>query len=73
MVIYLTIVILMAFLAGYVIGKRYGWEKGYNKAQAVVPLEMRQQSLEHGKCIICDGLWAEARKCEIYRRELDTL
>lgn len=73
MVTYLAIVIVVAFLAGYVSGKRYGWQKGYNKAQAVVPLEMRQQSLEQGRCIICEGLWTETRKCENYRRELDTL
>ncbi|MBP2635917.1 MAG: hypothetical protein H6Q72_1824 [Firmicutes bacterium] len=73
MVTYLTIVILVAFLAGYVLGKHCGWHKGYNKAQAVVPLEMRQQSLEQGRCVICEGLWTETRKCENYRRELDTL
>ena len=73
MIVYVTVGMLMAFLLGYIIGKRYGWEQGYNKAQAVVPLEIRQQSFEKGKCVICEELWNDARKCEIYRRELDTL
>jgi hypothetical protein len=63
----------MVFLLGYIIGKHQGWKKGYKQAEVVIPLEMRQQSLENGRCIICAELWANTRKCEIYSRELDTL
>ncbi len=73
MIIYVIIGSLFVFLVGYVIGKRHGWKCGYNEAEAIAPLEIRRQSLENGKCIICEELWVRTRNCEISSRELDTL
>ena len=73
MITYVIFGILVAFLLGYIVGKQHGWEKGYQEAAAVVPLEIRQQSFEEGKCIICASCWAEARNYENFSRDLDTL
>lgn len=73
MILYIIVGIVTAFLLGYIVGKHYGWEKGYIEAEAIVPLELRQQSLEKGKCLICAGSWGKERNYENFSRDLDTL
>lgn len=68
-----VIFILVAFLLGYIAGKQHGRKKGYKEAAAVVPLELRLQSLEKGKCIICASSWEKSRIYENFSRDLDTL
>lgn len=73
MILYSIIAILAAFLSGYIIGKRYGWQMGYKEAEAAMPLKIRQQSLEAGKCTICQGLWLKVGDYDKLSRDLDTL
>ena len=73
MVVYTAVLVIGAFLLGYLIGKKHGWSAGYQAAEVVVPLIMRQQSLETGKCNICDALWINTPNCESFSRDLDTL
>lgn len=65
--------ICVSFLLGYILGKRNGWQEGYREAEAIVPLDIRQQSLEKGKCIICDENWIKTASFENSSRDLDTL
>ncbi|NPV52621.1 MAG: hypothetical protein HPY71_03750 [Firmicutes bacterium] len=44
---------VVAFLAGYIIGHRHGALEGYRVGSIFAPLELRRQSLERGRCIIC--------------------
>ncbi len=73
MIFCITVTSLLAFLVGYSIGKRQGREAGYREAESVMPLKLRQQSLEAGKCIICDEFWAKTSNYEISCRDLNTL
>lgn len=73
MITYSIVVSLIIFLAGYIIGKHRGRKTGYNEAVAIMPLELRRQSLENGSCIICGELWLDTTKYEISGREWDTL
>lgn len=49
------IIILGAFLAGYVLGKHYGRQTGYEEGQSSMPLQLRQESLEQGFCVLCQA------------------
>lgn len=71
MMITAILVILVSFFVGYIAGKRHGWASGYHEAESVVPLEIRRQSLEKGKCVICDE-WIKAANYEIVSEDLDT-
>lgn len=73
MITYTIIGILIAFLAGYIAGKHQGFAAGYRDAEATLPLKIRQQSLEQGKCVICDDFWIRTTKSENFSREMDTL
>ncbi|QDR80614.1 hypothetical protein [Sporomusa termitida] len=64
MMIYIVLSMLFAFLAGYILGKRRGWATGYLEAEAVVPLNLRQQSLEQGQCVICEEYWLKTKADE---------
>ncbi|HHV62072.1 MAG TPA: hypothetical protein GXX51_05470 [Firmicutes bacterium] len=44
---------VVAFLVGYIIGHRHGALEGYRAGSVFAPLELRRQSLERGRCIIC--------------------
>jgi len=73
MIIYVIFGMLAAFLLGYILGKYHGWEKGYQEAAATLPLELRQQSLEEGKCVICAECWTKTSNRENFSRDLNTL
>lgn len=73
MIFYIIIAILFGFLLGYCMGKRQGRETGYREAQAMVPLQLRQRSLETGNCALCETNWTKAAKCEIFSKDLNTL
>jgi hypothetical protein len=47
------LLLLISFIAGYGLGKRNGWKNGFAEAEAAVPLRLRQESYELGKCILC--------------------
>lgn len=49
------LIILTAFAAGYICGKRSGHTDGVLEAEAYAPLLLRQQSLLSGKCLVCGG------------------
>lgn len=40
-------------LIGYIWGRRFGVQEGIKIGRALAPLELRQQSLEKGYCILC--------------------
>jgi hypothetical protein len=46
-------VLLLSFLMGYCLGKRWGRETGLGEGKAVIPLLLRQQSCEQGYCVLC--------------------
>ncbi|WP_021170371.1 hypothetical protein SOV_24950 [Sporomusa ovata DSM 2662] len=73
MIIYVIFGMLAAFLLGYILGKHHGWEKGYQEAAATLPLELRRQSLEEGKCIICAECQAKTSNHENFSTDLNTL
>lgn len=73
MIFYIIIGSLFTFLLGYCMGKRQGWKSGYREAEVLMPLKLRQASLEAGKCVICDENWTKASQCEIFSRDGDTL
>lgn len=50
------IILLAVFFIGYLVGRRDGWQNGFAQAEAVAPLRLRQQSMEHGQCILCKAL-----------------
>ncbi len=64
MMVYIGLSMLVAFLLGYVWGKRQGRAAGYLEAEAVVPLDLRQQSLEQGQCVLCEEYWLKTRTAE---------
>lgn len=64
-------IFVIAFLSGYIAGKCHGWKQGYRKAAAAVPLELREQSLLLGQCVLCDNV--RSRIYENFSRDLDTL
>ena len=50
------ILLIAAFLFGYLLGKRLGHESGLEEGKALIPLLMRQQSLEQGYCALCHAM-----------------
>lgn len=72
MILYVVIISLVTFLVGYSIGKRQGREIGYHEAESVMPLKLRQQSFEAGKCVICNEFWTKTSNYEIFSRDLNT-
>jgi hypothetical protein len=71
--IYIALGIMFSFLLGYILGKRQGWATGCSETEAVMPLKLRQQSLEHGKCVICEEYWIKMTIDEKNSRDLETL
>ncbi|BBB93090.1 MAG TPA: hypothetical protein PKA28_01350 [Methylomusa anaerophila] len=55
----LIIAVIAAFLLGYIAGKYQGRVIGRKEAAAELPLLMRQKSLESGRCLICQELFAD--------------
>lgn len=49
------IVILAVFVIAYELGKRRGWQDGFAQAEALAPLRLRQESLERGRCCLCQA------------------
>ncbi|MDF2500704.1 MAG: hypothetical protein K0Q77_1418 [Anaerosporomusa subterranea] len=49
------LLLFIAFIAGYGLGKRNGWKNGFAEAEAMVPLRLRQESCELGKCVLCQA------------------
>ncbi len=47
------IVALGILLIGYIWGRRLGLQEGIKLGRVLAPLELRQQSLEKGYCLLC--------------------
>ena len=73
MTIWMLIGLVFVFLVGYIIGKHQGWAEGSKAAEATVPLQIRERSLEEGKCLICSETWSNLAKYEKVSRDLDNL
>jgi hypothetical protein len=65
---------LVSFLLGYILGKHQGWVAGCSEMEADMPLQIRQKSLELGKCIICDDEYLpKVLNNEKNNKDLETL
>ncbi|MPM82502.1 hypothetical protein SDC9_129563 [bioreactor metagenome] len=51
----ITILLVAALITGYYIGKRMGHTEGFAQGKAETALIMRQESFEHGYCVLCKG------------------
>jgi len=49
----LLVSVLLAFFAGYIIGKKKGRILGEQALRSTYPLALRQQSYEKGYCLLC--------------------
>lgn len=49
----LLVLVLLAFFAGYIIGKKNGRILGEQEFRTAYPLTLRQQSYEKGYCLLC--------------------
>lgn len=47
------LLLLVIFLVGYSAGRRIGLQEGKKEGLALSPLELKRQSLERGRCVIC--------------------
>jgi hypothetical protein len=59
------IAILGVFLLGYMLGKHQGKVAGYQEGMAAKSLELRQNSLEHGYCVLCHATEPVIKETEI--------
>jgi hypothetical protein len=48
-----VIAVIIALLVGYIWGKHDGLVCGQQQVAVSIPLQLRQQSLEKGYCILC--------------------
>lgn len=49
----LLLLVIIAFFAGYIIGKKRGRILGEREVSSSYPLLLRQQSFEKGYCLLC--------------------
>jgi len=49
----LLLLVIAAFFAGYIIGKKRGRILGEREVSSSYPLLLRQQSFEKGYCLLC--------------------
>ena len=47
------LLLVVAFLVGYIVGHRHGKVEGFREGAVFAPIEMRRSTLERGRCIIC--------------------
>lgn len=47
------LLLVVAFLLGYIVGHRQGKAEGFREGAVFAPLEMRRATLERGRCMIC--------------------
>ena len=47
------LLLVVAFLLGYIVGHRQGKVEGFREGAVFAPIEMRRATLERGKCMIC--------------------
>lgn len=43
------------FLIGFILGKKTGRKHGYREGTASAALMLREQSLDHGRCCLCQS------------------
>jgi len=67
MVIEFVFIGAIAFLIGYVLGKRAGRSHGYQEGTAEAPLRLREQSLNQGRCCLCQSSVALADRNRLER------
>ncbi len=47
------LLLVVAFLIGYIIGHRQGKVEGFRDGAVFAPIEMRRATLQRGRCTIC--------------------
>lgn len=52
----IVIIVFVAIVFGYAIGRRTGQREGFLEGSAYAPLELRRKSWERGACIVCGRL-----------------
>lgn len=50
----IVILILSTLLLGYLWGKHNGQIEGFKRGSVLLPLLLREQSLEQGYCVLCN-------------------
>ncbi|HHY47180.1 MAG TPA: hypothetical protein GX506_07800 [Firmicutes bacterium] len=48
-----ALLLVVAFLIGYIMGHRLGVIEGYRHGAVFSPIELRRRTLERGRCVIC--------------------
>ncbi len=56
----IVLLLLVVFLIGYVVGRRVGIKEGKKEGFTLSPFELKRQSLERGRCVICDMFTEES-------------
>ena len=51
---------LCGLLIGYIWGRRIGTGEGFNQGLVTAPMQIREESLLEGKCIICNEVLINA-------------
>lgn len=60
----IVLMLLIAFTAGFFLGKFRGYRKGYVHASTEIPLLLRERSFLQGYCVLCRaGENMDANKC----------
>ncbi len=54
----------VVFLLGYIIGHRHGRVEGFRDGALLAPLEIRRETLERGRCVICGATAMAPRRAE---------
>ncbi len=52
------LVVLLAVIASYWLGRQEGLKLGEERGKAIAPLELREQALRGGLCPVCMGTMA---------------
>lgn len=45
----------VVFLIGFILGKRAGRKQGYREGLTSAPLQLRERSLDQGRCALCQS------------------
>jgi len=61
---WVVVALMIAFLGGYIAGKRFGRSRGQMEGEAFAPLDLRRMALTSGVCPICGTTSALEPACE---------
>lgn len=53
------LLMMIAFLSGYALGRRIGFKEACTQAETMIPLNLKRETLEKGICVICSSRFKE--------------